>query len=126
MALAGCGDSKSKWVGTWEGQLEPLSEEERKDPIAYTVNRVTLEVNQDGSFELIRGGMPNGGRVVFSKNKSILRLETIMGRPLENEPDNVRKQNPDIEIEWLDSGKIRLIDPNDFGRQPLILSKRNE
>lgn len=118
LLIAGCGTS-SKWVGTWTGERElPPGE---PSPYAGTLKRVTLAITQQGAFTLIEAGMPRGGTIREDGDMLRLRVETAAGRPVPD-PSN-EKLNPEIIVEALPDGTLRLNDPGSFDSKPLLMKR---
>jgi len=126
LGSVGCTNDNSKWVGTWKGTNKDLVADDiaAKDPIiAESIRLVKLEIKSNSTFVLERAGFPHSGSITFGSQKSTLRIEKILDRPLDQVNEETKKQNPNITLEWVDSNTIRLIDPADFGRDEIILTR---
>lgn len=125
LGLSGCDSGSARWVGVWEGEdLSAVSPElERENPvIANTLKKVSLTICSNGNFVLTRGGMPYQGSTTLSREKAVLQVRTILGRPIENEPAMVQKANPNIEL--VKKGQdAEFKDPADFGKPPITMKR---
>lgn len=118
LLLAGCGTS-SRWVGTWVGERELPSGE--KSPFSGTLKRVTLVITQQGEFSLVEAGLPRGGTLRQEGDVLKLRVESAAGRPVPD-PSN-QSLNPEITVEALQDGGLRLTDPGSFDPSPVLLKR---
>lgn len=126
LGSVGCSNDNHKWVGTWKGSNTDLVNEEvaKLDPVtAESLRLVILKINPDSTFMLSRAGFPTTGTFIFGSQKSTLKIEKILDQPIERANQSTKNQNPNITVEWVDKDTIRLVDPEDFGRPPVILTK---
>lgn len=121
-SVIGCQSvDKSKWVGTWKGTQPGAAQGD--DPVARSFRRVELIVMPTGKFSLFKGGMAVTGEFVFDDGSSTLNVREVLDRNIDSQPIEVQKQYADIRVNWQKDGTIRLIDRNDFGRDPVTLTK---
>jgi len=126
LGSVGCSNDNHKWVGTWKGSNTDLVNEEvaQRDPVnAASIRLVILKVKEDSTFVLSRAGFPTSGTFLFGSKKSTLKVEKILDQPIDRASQGTKNQNPNITLEWVDKDTIRLVDPEDFGRPPVILTK---
>ena len=120
-------DPTPKWVGEWQGQNEGLvsASMRESDPVlAGQLSRVHLTLRSDRSFELIRAGLPNEGTFSLEKDSATLTVTKIMGKPVDGMSESVKKQNAPIKLNLNEDGTISMVDSTDFGRDPVILSRK--
>lgn len=120
MLLASCGPAAHDWTGEWTGELPSLSPDAPKDTVANTLNKVKLTVRPDGTFTLVRGGIPADGETIPSDGGLILRFRKVLGQPLDKQPQEVRQQYADAKMQ-IKEGSVVLVDPTDFNRDPVKL-----
>ncbi|MCA0361322.1 MAG: hypothetical protein LCH41_09730 [Armatimonadetes bacterium] len=128
LGLSGCDSGAGKWVGVWEGNDEAAVSDElaKENPvIANTLRKVSVTICSNGNFVLTRGGMPYEGAATLSRDKVLLQVKTILGRPIENEPTMVQKANPNIEMIRKGSG-AEFKDPADFGKPPIRMTRTKD
>lgn len=118
--------STHKWVGHYRGEQEELVPESVEDDvIANTLRMVDLTINEDMTFSLLRAGFPYEGNVIVGDKACKLKVTSVLGRPIENENKNYQEQNSKLTIVWIDEQTLKLIDDADFGRDPVILTRKN-
>lgn len=124
VALTACQDPTPNWVGEYRGENKELVSEElaNENPIlASSVRLVILTLKSDRTFVLSRGGMQTEGNYSLSDKKATLTTTKILGQPIENQPEMVKKQNAPIHLTRMNDGSIQFEDPADFGRDPIKL-----
>ncbi len=118
VGLLACGSPATKWVGEWQGQQDGLVRDDKDDVIAQTLRRVTLTVGADGTFTLVKGGVPYQGTVLFGAQESTLQVTSLMDRQLS--PGVTFKP---IVLTMAEGGTLTMTDPNDFQRPPVKLKR---
>jgi hypothetical protein len=73
---SGCGGVDSNYVGRWRGEREVTAAPDADPAIVGTYRRVTLQIQPDGNFEMIDGGIPKRGRVAGDR----LEVMSVMDR----------------------------------------------
>jgi hypothetical protein len=120
-SLSGCAVGPGDWVGRWEGR-RPISVEPGQDPsVAYTLGRVELTIHEDGTFELLEAGMPKAGRGRYWPDRAELRIETLLGRPVEVVSMDRRLRV--VRIERGKDGIVRFFGDEPINASPLVISK---
>lgn len=126
LGSVGCSNDNHKWVGTWKGSNTDLVNDDvaKRDPVnAASIRLVILKVKADSTFVLSRAGFPTSGTILFGSEKSTLKIEKILDQPINQADQSTKNQNPNMTVEWVDANTIKLVDPEDFGRPPVILTK---
>ena len=117
--------AEPEWFGTWEGTFEDaVKESAPDDAITTTLKLVRLRINPDGTFSLLRGGMPATGDFRLSGDKVILKVKRILDRPVEDHGKGAVKMNKEITVEMQKDGTALLID--EFYDDPIVLTKRSQ
>ncbi|MBX3111438.1 MAG: hypothetical protein KF857_05450 [Fimbriimonadaceae bacterium] len=119
--LASCGPAPRDWRGEWVGELPASTTTGPDDTVAKTLRAVKLTVREDGSFVLVRGGIPAEGEVLSDSPGLTLRFHKVLGQPMDRQPPEVKRQYADVRLEPLDDGSAKLVDPADFNRDPVRL-----
>jgi len=87
------------WEGHWKGahkfDLKPGQSKE----IAYSLNKIDLQIHPNGKFDLFAGGFPMDGRWVGGPSEATL---TVLG--VLNQPTDRMGKTPTI--------RLRKVDPN--------------
>ncbi|MBL8068005.1 MAG: hypothetical protein JNM28_06125 [Armatimonadetes bacterium] len=130
MILAGVAccspDPTPKWVGEWKGEDKTLvsDAEAAKDPvIAGTLRMVKLSFKQDRTFALFVAGMPYEGRYSVQGADATLTITKILGKPIENEPAEIRDAQTPVTATMQSAGTIRLTGYR-FGSESILLQKQ--
>ena len=117
--MAGCSGDRGAWVGEWRGEQPLLFQggQPTDSPIANTLRSVRVTIKTDGRFEMLKGGMAYSGFATLTGGKATLRVTELLGQPIERA---VAGGQPfTITMERREDGRILLVDPGDFGRDPV-------
>jgi hypothetical protein len=88
------------------------------------VSQVKLIIQPEGKFTLEDAGMPKSGTFESQPKGGLLHVDTIMGRGIESEPEDVRRRNVPIQLKLQPDGSLTYFDPAGFDPQPLELEKQ--
>lgn len=110
LALSAC--RARSWAGIYEGSRELDPGVNAPDHARRSLEKVTLEIREDGSFVLTANGFPFEGQAALGANKGELRLRTLLGKaipPNENrEIDVVRQSDGSLVLSDRDLGTVTL------------------
>ena len=90
LLVVGCGGGGLP-VGTYVGKREFASKPGDDVSVLGTMARVKLTIRAGGTFLLTDGGVPMEGLVRTSGDQTILRVESLIGRPI---PDGENRDIP--------------------------------
>lgn len=119
-----CAGRDAEWYGTWEGTMDLANPSIEDDAVKRTVNAVRLKINPDGTFSLVRGGMPSTGEHVLNDDVATLRIKKFMNRPIEELGDGAVKMNKELKVKMQDGGTLLLYDS--FYGDPVELKMRSQ
>lgn len=129
LGSSGCQpDQTPKWVGEWLGSNEGLVDQklaEQNPVLAGNLRRVHLTLRSDRTFELIRAGLPSEGNYTVGNGTATLTVISVLGKPVDGMSEEVKKQNVPIKLNLNEDGTISMIDSADFGRDPVILTRKD-
>ncbi|MDX2065880.1 MAG: hypothetical protein SFX74_09080 [Fimbriimonadaceae bacterium] len=74
--ILGCASVPPEYVGRWRGERELNAAPDADPAVVGTYRRITLKIEEDGSFEMIDGGIPKRGRVAGDR----LEVMSVMDR----------------------------------------------
>jgi hypothetical protein len=80
-------------VGLWQGQRNWKESNLDNEAIARALAAIDLDLKANGSFILHDNSINYNGSWVQSGESVDLRVDTIMNRPLERQPDSTQKQS---------------------------------
>jgi hypothetical protein len=112
LLLAGCnGSPKFDYAGTWTG-MRPIEGRPGADPdVLRSIGRVELRIDERGHFALLESGLAKEGTVEKTARGAALPVEMLMGRPLDRQPEDIRRDIPRFELVPQADGALRFIDP---------------
>lgn len=79
----GCHQSHENLLGTWRGFYNDQYSSEADPSVAYTLNKVELQIEPHTKFTFTQHGLVYTGEYNLSGKQLTLNLRTLMGRPLE-------------------------------------------
>lgn len=87
------------YTGTWVGHQEVKGVPGADPDVLRSIGRIELHVLRNGRFALLESGMSREGIVEPTSKGIRLRVDSIAGRPLRGQPDEVQKAAPTYEVE---------------------------
>jgi hypothetical protein len=118
LLLTGCSKADPKWIGTWTGNIKLKPLPGQNETMINTLGKVEVTIHPDRTFDLFESGLPKAGTVSYSNGKAYLKIETLMGKPIEGEGDAAVKMNHDITLTLLDDNTLQYVDPGSPRRDP--------
>ena len=118
----GSANKNEVWYGRWEGTMNFTDAPDQDDVIARTINTARLDIRPDGTFSLVRGGVPVSGNHVLQGEKATLKVLKFMDRPIEDVGEGAVKMNKDIKLRLKEDGTVVLSD--DFYDEDVLLTKQ--
>lgn len=108
---AGCGNVRSRYVGTWIGEAEIEAPAGADPAVVTTARRVKLEIKTDGTFVLTQMGLPREGDVLFGTDRITLRVQTYVDRPISM--TSREGEHPDMTVRAEGESTLILDDPSE-------------
>lgn len=117
--MVGCSGERGAWVGEWRGEQAALFQggEPSNPAIANTLRAVRVTIKTDGRFEMLKGGLAYSGFATLTGSKASLRVTELLNQPIERASPGAQPFT--VTLERRDDGRILLVDPGDFGRDPV-------
>jgi hypothetical protein len=99
VCVAGCHDSptfhfEGDWLGHRKGSVEPGV----MDPVKVSQGEVEVQIHVNGRFDLGDHGLDYSGPQAYDGGVAVLIPDTVEGRPLDRQPDEVRKRVPTVRL----------------------------
>ena len=115
--------SSFNFVGDWRG-FRDIKALPGEDPtILRQLSKLDLTVRPNGTFELVESGMPYEGKSRESGGTLYLRIETVMGKPVESEPAYKKVGEIELELKPLENGRLQFTDPAGFEKKPVVMER---
>jgi len=121
--LAGCGPTNSfNYQGAWIGhrKLTPIP---GTDPhVVEEAATVRVTILPGGHFTMTDSGMGKEGDFRLEDGHGVLRVTSILGRPISREPQDVQDRNVPITL-TPSAGALKYFDPKGFDKDGLVLER---
>ncbi|MFZ4507594.1 MAG: hypothetical protein ACOYON_07860 [Fimbriimonas sp.] len=120
--LGGCA-SRSAFVGKWVGERKVDAVPGADPIIVRQLSRIKLDIQENGKFTMEDAGMPKAGTFrVETSEKGFLKVESILGRPLSEQPEMTQELHKgEIELRANADGTLTYDDPAGFEHEPVIM-----
>ena len=123
LALCGCGGAH-QWYGEWQGDLQLVGNRIPDDPVKATINRIRLTLKPDGSFEMVRSGIPETGDFRSGGDRAFLTIKTRFGQPVSLSGPGTQAMNRDLTLDWQKDDSLLFTDPAGFDTHPVLLDRK--
>ena len=122
----GCGTSNSyAYIGKWVGHRNRTPQPNMDPQAVEEAYRITLTVQSGGHFTLIDAGMPKEGDFHLDGDHLVLNITSILGRPMERQPEDVQKMNVPILVTPIDKKSVRFYDPTGLDKDGVVLERND-
>jgi hypothetical protein len=112
LLLAGCVNSpRFDYVGTWKGRKSVEGQPGADPDVINSLAKVELQVKPTGRFAIYYAPYSMEGTLERTSNGGALPVDLLMGREIERQPEDVRKEIPRLELIPGEDGTLRLKDP---------------
>lgn len=109
LGVSGCVSSpRFAYQGTWKGEIDLPIQPDTPEYIAVSMRMVKLTFDGKGRFSLLEHGMPKSGNFVPTGYGAELQVDQIMSRPIETQPESVRKDVSIYEVRPQQDGTLLL------------------
>jgi len=113
-------DKPFSFVGTWKGLREVQGVPGADPGIIQNQREVEVKIDDRGAFNMTIGGMGYSGPVSYGGGNADLIPISIMGMPVERQPESVQKTIPAGKLVPARNGTVTFtID----GKDPVVLTK---
>lgn len=118
-ALVGCG-KPFPYVGVWRGYREIGGAPGADPDILRQIGKVEVSINGADRFAMSVAGLPVEGPVSYDGGKAVLTPQLILKRPIEQQPEELRKAIPTAKLAPNKDGTVTFEAP---GQAPLVLER---
>ncbi len=116
------GGDRRSWIGYYEGEGMRVNSGAGLNTGDTAINKVKVELRPDGTFLLEETGIPKEGVWRVEDGKALLKIKTVLGRPIEDRGDGAVKMNEELELKRIDKDTITYFDPV-WDEEPLQLRR---
>jgi hypothetical protein len=119
----GCQPADQWWLGVWTGERRGLTLPEKEDDIARQLRFVSITLKPGGRYEKMETSMPSTGRVQYGGKTAWLYEETLLGKPVSQDP-NVARESKTMILEKQPDGTLLYWDPGALTPQGVSLKRK--
>ncbi|WP_038473354.1 hypothetical protein [Fimbriimonas ginsengisoli] len=120
--LLGCGD-RFQFAGKWTGQREVQAQQGANPDVVNTLKRVTVKIDNEGRFEMFDQGISFAGPVQHDGSDLVLKPDTMLDRPLDRQPQDVRDAIKSARLKGNKDGTVTF---SEEGGEPVTLKRESQ
>lgn len=124
LAVTCVGCATHNLEGRWVGNRNLRKPDGTRDYLSQMIGKVELIIKPGNKFDLYEGGFPKSGTLRYADGKAYLRVEALMGKPIERYGEGAAAMNEELILKRVGPDAVTLEDPRGFDKQPILL-KRN-
>jgi len=117
--LASC-DKPFPYYGTWRGYRTIKGEPDADPDILRQIGKVEITVKGTERFDIAINGLAASGAVTHDGQNLVLTPQEVMGRPIEQQSENIKRVVPTTTLTPNKDGTVTFLAP---GQPPLVLSR---
>ena len=126
----GCRTGPS-FEGKWSGERAIQGQPGADPAVLKTLSKLEIEFRSDGRFQMTDAGMGKSGSYRYGdlagKPAAFLRVDSILGRPLSEQPESVqRSHEKEAEAVLQPDGTLAYHDPAGFDRETIFLHRASQ